>query len=169
MEFALKKIREEYGKTKKEFAELIGMKELYYSVYEDKGELPSKYVYVLWTQLSNFPIPDDFFYYTSFVLKTNMHYHNMTQLEIAKMFDIANQSTMSGYLQENIPMYEKKEYFQKFDPFILPMILNQDSKGKYKTKEIKDLIAKGNFILVEKRRQQKIRRLENEKKQKKSC
>lgn len=163
MELALRNIREEYGKTKKEFAELIGMKELFYAAYEERQELPSKYVYQLWKKLPKFPIPDDFFFYTSFVLEVNMKYHNMTQMELAIMFDIANQSTISGYLQDNIPMYEKKEYFQKFEPFVLPTILTKGNNGKYNMKEITDLVPKGNFILVEKRRQQKIRRLENEK------
>ena len=106
-------IRESYGMDRASFAKLINIGEIMYSQYEMKSELPSKYVYLYWTKLKNFPIPDDFFLYTSFVLETNMRYHNMTQKQIAKMFDIANQSTISGYMQENIPMYEKKEYFRE--------------------------------------------------------
>jgi hypothetical protein len=61
-------------------------------------------------------------------------------------------------------MYEKKEYFLKFEPFILPSILVFGKDG-YVKKEITDLQAKGNFILVEKRRLQKISRLDREKEQ----
>lgn len=162
MELALKEIRESYGMSCAEFAELIDLTELFYIQYEERKELPSKYVYVLWKQLKNFPIPDDFFFFTSFALEVNMKYHHMTQMQVAKMFDIANQSTISGYLKENIPMYEKKDYFLKFKPFILPSILvpkKNDIDGEYKIKEIRDLQAKGNFILVEKRRIQKQNRL----------
>ena len=152
-------IRESYGMDRASFAKLINIGEIMYSQYEMKSELPSKYVYLYWTKLKNFPIPDDFFLYTSFVLETNMRYHNMTQKQIAKMFDIANQSTISGYMQENIPMYEKKEYFYKFDPFVIPCILKKDNKtGKDKLVNITSLRAKGNFVLVEKRRLQKKRK-----------
>lgn len=159
MNIDLEKIRKSYGMDRSSFAELIDMKELFYSQYEQRKELPSKYVYVLWTKLKDFPIPDDFFFYTSFVLEVNMKYHHMTQMEVAKMFDIANQSTISGYLTENIPMYEKKDYFLKFEPFIMPSILQHESDNKKTLKEITDLTAKGNFILVEKRRLQKETRL----------
>ena len=162
MKIALKEVRKKYALTKAAFAEIIGITELFYSQYEQKNELPSKYVYLLWKSLENFPIPEDFFFYTSFTLEINMKYHHMTQKQVADLFDIANQSTISGYLRDNIPMYEKKEYFWKFKPFILPSILISDKDG-YMTKEITDLQAKGNFILVEKRRLQKINRLGKEK------
>ena len=158
MNIDLETIRKNYGMEKAEFADLIDMQEFYYSQYETRKELPSKYVYILWTKLKNFPVPADFFFYTSFVLEVNMRYHRMTQSDIAKMFDIANQSTISGYLRDNIPMYEKKEYFLKFKPLIMPSILLQNDK-KAKLKEITDLEAKGNFILVEKRRIQKQNRI----------
>lgn len=161
MKIELRDIRKSYGMNKTDFAALMGLKEMFYSQYEARGELPSKYVYVLWTKLDDFPIPDDFFYFTSFTLLANMKYHNMTQTEIARFFDISNQSTISGYLRENIPMYEKKEYFLKFEPFILPVIV-WPFDGYYKQEEIRDLKAKGNFVLVEKRRLQKIRRLEKQ-------
>ena len=164
MEIALKAVREKYGLEKADFAEIIGITELFYSQYEEKKELPSKYVYKLWKNLKDFPIPDDFFFYTSFTMEINMKYHHMTQKQIADHFDIANQSTISGYLKDNIPMYEKKEYFLKFEPFILPSILVAGKDG-YVKKEITDLQAKGNFILVEKRRLQKISRLDREKNQ----
>lgn len=159
MKLDIRAIRKDYGVSKKVFAEIIGIKEMSYAEYESRQELPSKYVYLLWKCLDNFPIPVDFFYYTSFVLETNMRYHHLTQTQVAKMFDIANQSTISGYLKGNIPMYEKKEYFLKFDPFILPVILQTDEDA-FKKEEITELIAKGNFILVEKRRQQKLRKAE---------
>ncbi|ADL36443.1 HTH domain-containing protein (plasmid) [Butyrivibrio proteoclasticus B316] len=163
MEIALREVRKSYGLTKAAFAEIIGITELFYSQYEQKNELPSKYVYLLWKSLEDFPIPEDFFFYTSFTLEINMKYHHMTQKQVAELFDIANQSTISGYLRNNIPMYEKKEYFWKFEPFILPSILVSEKDG-YATKEITDLQAKGNFILVEKRRLQKISRLDRESK-----
>ncbi|WP_026658640.1 hypothetical protein [Butyrivibrio sp. AC2005] len=162
MEIALKAVRAKYGLTKAAFAKIIGITELFYSQYDDKNELPSKYVYKLWQNLKDFPVPDDFFFYTSFTMEINMKYHHMTQKQVADHFDIANQSTISGYLKENIPMYEKKEYFLKFEPFILPSILVEGKDG-YVKKEITDLQPKGNFILVEKRRLQKISRLDREK------
>ena len=152
MEIDIRKIRNSYGISKREFASLIGIKEVSYSSYEKRKELPSKYVYVLWKKLEDFPIPEDFFFYTSFVLETNMNYHNMTQIQIARMFGIANQSTISSYLKENIPMYEEKENFLKFDPFIIPVELNKTSDG-YEKRLITDLIARGNFILVKKRKE----------------
>ncbi len=155
MKISLKEIREQYGLSKTEFASLIGLKELFYSRYEYRGELPSKYVYTLWSKLDNFPVPEDFFFFTSFTLVVNMKYHGMTQKEVAEFFDISNQSTISGYLQDNIPMYEKKEYFLKFNPFVVPAIV-WPFEGHYKREEIRDLTAKGNFILAEKRRIQKI-------------
>ncbi len=164
MKISLKEIRNSYSLTKAEFADIIGITELFYAQYEQKSELPSKYVYTLWTKLKDFPIPEDFFFYTSFTLEINMKYHHMTQKQVADLFDIANQSTISGYLRYNIPMYEKKEYFWKFDPFIVPSILDSDDDGGFVTEKITDLEAKGNFILVEKRRLQKLNRLDREKK-----
>ncbi len=158
MQISLNKIRKNYGMTKAAFAKIIGITELFYSRYEQKSELPSKYVYLLWKELDNFPLPADFFFYTSFTLKVNMHYHHMNQKQVAKLFEVANQSTISGYLQDNIPMYEKKEYFWKFDPFIIPTVLTSEN-DEFIKQEITDLQAKGNFILVEKRRLQKIERL----------
>ncbi len=163
MQISLKEIRTSYGLTKSDFADIIGITELFYSQYEQKNELPSKYVYILWKNLDEFPIPEDFFFYTSFTLEINMKYHNMTQKQIAELFDIANQSTISGYLRYNIPMYEKKEYFWKFKPFIIPSILINDRSKGFITKEITDLQARGNFILVEKRRIQKLNRIDREK------
>ena len=161
MQLELTKIRESYGMTCSEFAKILDMSEVFYSRYEQRGELPSKYAYILWKKLKKFPLPDDFFYYTSFTLAVNMKYHGMTQKDIANFLDIANQSTISGYLQENIPMYEKKEYFLKFDPFIIPMASTVKG-GDFMLRKITDIEAKGNFVLVEKRRLQKIRKLEKQ-------
>ncbi len=158
MYIELKSIRKNYGLDKAVFADIIGISELFYAQYEQKNELPSKYVYLLWQNLEDFPIPADFFFYTSFTMEVNMKYHHLTQKKVADLFEIANQSTISGYLKENIPMYEKKEYFWKFDPFIIPSVLVKDKDG-FSTEEITDLQAKGNFILVEKRRLQKISKL----------
>ena len=63
MNIELEIIRKSYGMNKADFAKLIDMKEFFYSQYEQRKELPSKYVYVLWTKLKNFPIPDDFFFF----------------------------------------------------------------------------------------------------------
>ena len=138
-----------------EFAALIGIKKPFYSQYEIREELPSKHVYTLWKNLPDFPVPDDFFLYTSFTLEVNMRYHHLNQQKAAEMFDISSQSTMSGYMKENIPMYEKKEYFLKFKPFIVPYELSTSDDKKIQ-KEITELTAKGNFILAEKRKQNKI-------------
>lgn len=166
MELALKEIRESYGMECYEFAEIVGLSENFYRHYEERKELPSKYVYKLWTQLENFPIPYDFFFFTSYTLEINMKFHHMTQTDIAKQLEIANQSTISGYFQENIPMYEKKEYFLKFDPFILPSIMTlTDDEEKYTLGAITTLEAKGNFMLAESRRIQKINRLKKAKAQ----
>ncbi len=148
MKYNLKEAREHYGLTKAQMAGLVGLKELFYSKYEKKGEFPSKYIYILWTKLDGFPVPDDFFYYTSFTMQVNMKYHRLSQKQVAELFDIANQSTISGYLSQNIPMYEAKEYFEKFDPLIIPMTMPANGG----LQEIKDLVPKGNFILVDKRR-----------------
>lgn len=152
MKFDLKAVRTKYNKTKEEFCELIGISEQSYNKYEKQGEIPSKYLLLLWKNLEDFPLPDDFFLYTSFTMLTNMKYHNMTQKDIAEWFDISNQSTISGYMTENIPMYEKKNCFEKFDPLIIPMI--RDSKDN-SLKNITELKPRGNFILIEKRKQKK--------------
>lgn len=149
MKIDLLGIRRSYNMNPAEFASLIGLKRAFYLNYEKREELPSKYVYKLWKQLKNFPLPDDFFYFTSFTLQVNMKYHHMTQSEAAKMFNIAGQSTLSAYLQENIPMYEKKEEFLKFDPFIVPFEVTNPSQRK--TRELTDLIPKGNFVISEKK------------------
>lgn len=159
MQIDVKTIRKERGMTSRAFAQVIGISESIYTRYEAKKELPSKYVFSLWQEIKDFPIPEDFFYYTSYTLYVNMKYHKMTQKEAAVFFDIANQSTMSVFLQDNIPMYEKKDYFLKFDPFIIPQIA-EDNGSQYMFKPITDLKAKGNFILAEKRRIQKIRKME---------
>lgn len=161
MQIDVKTIRKNYGLTAHMFAQAIGISDSIYARYEANKELPSKYVFSLWQKFDDFPLPDDFFYYTSYTLYINMKYHKMTQKEAAVFFDIANQSTMSMFLQENIPMYEKKDYFLKFDPFIIPQIAEENG-GQYMFKSITDLKAKGNFMLAEKRRIQKIRKMEEE-------
>lgn len=145
MEIDIRSIRESYGLEVSEFADRIGLKPaFYYYHYETKNELPSKYVYRLWRNLDNFPLPEDFFHYTSFVLLVNMHYHHMTQKDVAKMFDIPSQPTLSGYMQYNIPMYEKKEYFLRFDPFIVPFIVPRELGESMQ--KITELAERGNFM-----------------------
>lgn len=154
MELDLKKIRKSYGMSAKEFAALINMTQQFYLQYESRKELPSKYAYIFWKKLDNFPLPQDFFYYTSFTLQVNMRYHHMTQKDAAAMFDIASQTTLSIYMQDNIPMYEKKQYFEKFDPFILPLKLEKNNM-----EEITDLTAKGNLIISAKKKQNKEKKM----------
>lgn len=83
-----------------------------------------------------------------------MRYHHLTQKDAAAMFDISSQTTLSIYMRDNIPMYEKKEYFKKFDPFILPLKLDNNNMT-----EITDLTAKGNLIISEKKRLNKKKKM----------
>lgn len=154
MELDLKEIRKSYGMSAKNFAALINMTQPFYLQYESRKEIPSKYAYIFWKKLDNFPLPQDFFHYTSFSLQVNMRYHHLTQKDAAAMFDISSQTTLSIYMKDNIPMYEKKEYFKKFDPFILPLKLDNNNMT-----EITDLTAKGNLIISEKKRLNKKKKM----------
>ena len=151
MKINLKKIRTQLGKTDEEFAKVLELNIATYDNYEENGELPSKHVYKLWKKYKDFPLPDDFFYYTSYTLYINMKYHNLTQTDIAKLFNICNQSTISYIMQENIPMYELKEEFNKFNPFIIPKVYKKKGLEDYK-----NLVPKRNFAQL--RKKQEIRR-----------
>lgn len=131
MIFDLKKVREEiYHAQKREFAKIVGIGEVYYSEYEKKGEIPSKYIYLLWQNLKDFPIPSDFFIFTSATLQANMSYHHINQEKIREMFGFSSQTTVSKYLKENYPMYEMKEIFLSFDPLIVPFQALYEKDGK---------------------------------------
>lgn len=147
-----------YGFSVQEMGRFVGIAPIYYERYEKEGEIPSKYIYRLWLKIKGFPIPDDFFWYTSFTLIVNMKYHKLTQTQIARMFDIQNQSTISSLLSDNIPMYELKEYFHQFEPLIIPMQAEFDcGKDNAERHEIQELKPKGNFISVRKKREARKR------------
>ena len=67
MKYNLKEVRKKYGFSMQEMGKFIGIMPTYYSKYEEEGEIPSKYIYRLWLKISDFPVPDDFFCYTSFI------------------------------------------------------------------------------------------------------
>ena len=135
--------REQCNIDKATAAHLAGLAEDVYLKYEKKGEIPSKYAYNLWKEFPNYPLPKDFFCYTSFVLLCNMKYYKLNQTDIARLFGFANQSTISNFMIENIPMYEMKEVFKKsFKPLIVPMFANANGTLSYMT----NLTARGNFM-----------------------
>lgn len=152
MKYNLKKVRESYKYSQAQMAEFIGVSKGCYRKFEQRGELPSKYVYVYWTKLKDFPLPNDFFWYTSYTLLINMKIHKMKQADVARMFGIPRQSTISNYLGTNRPMYEKKEYFDEFDPLYVPVYKNGDT-----TAYITCLDPRGNFISAEHKRKKKMR------------
>lgn len=162
MKYDLKKVREDYGFTIKEMGNFIGIMPTYYSKYEEEGEIPSKYIYKLWLKLNDFPIPDDFFWYTSFTLMANMKYHKMTQSDIAKMFGFGNQSTISSLFSKNIPMYELKESFNKFKPLIIVLQISDDNKDKAMeidpTLRVQELQERGNFICAAKKKKSRLKK-----------
>ena len=171
MQFDLKKVREMYGYTQGEFARFMKIGISYYQQYESHCEIPSKYIYTLWKNLKDFPIPDDFFVYTSMTLLTNMQYHKMKQSQICELFGLKAQSTVSNYLKENVPLYELKDKFQIFDPLIVPfqaVIMNSpDGIPSMEFIPLTNLSAKGNMTndFHEKRIEQGKRlRISNEQK-----
>ena len=143
MEFDLKSARASIGISSKEAADAAEMAPSFYRSYESKGIIPCKYLYQIWKKYPDYPLPEDFFYYTSFSLRCNMHYHNKSQIELAKLLGYSSQGIISNFMSENIPMYELKDIFIKaFDPLIVPCIGLGDGKVKY----ITDLAPKGNFM-----------------------
>lgn len=130
MKFDLYDVRvNKYKYTIEKFAKFAGIGKAYYAKYEKEGEIPSKYIFNLWTRLPDFPIPNDFFYYTSVTLLVNMKYHRLSQKEIAELFGLETQASVSKYTNGQYPMYEKKECFKNvFDPLIIPFILNEDEE-----------------------------------------
>ncbi len=174
MKYDLKTVRQQYGYSIEEMGNFMGIMPPYYNKYEKEGEVPSKYIYRLWLKLPDFPIPKDFFKYTSFVLKVNMVYHGMTQTEIAQMFGFSTQSTISSMLAQNIPMYELKEKFHNFRPFIIPVINIDDENNEsdesnelfscdesiqlFPCRCINSLTVRGNFIAIQKKKEAKLQK-----------
>lgn len=143
MFYDLKEYRTSHDLTITEMANLAGMSEKHYESCELKGEIPCKYIYKVYTEGKDLPLPEDFFYFTSYTLKCNMKYHRMSQNRIAELFGYSNQSTISNILNDNIPMYELKEKFgEVFDPLIIPLRLKDGE-----LLPITELIPRGNFML----------------------
>lgn len=148
MHYDLKSVRQSYGLREDDFAALIGKTVPRYMSYEIEQEIPCKYIYVLWKKLPNFPIPDDFFHYTSFTLNVNMRYHKLKQEDVAEMFGM-RQATISSYLLGTpIPMYELKEKFIKnFSPMIIPCIeCKSIEDNQFHLEEITELDCRGDFL-----------------------
>lgn len=120
MKYNLKKVRMSYGMSTNQFSKVCGLSSTSYELYEIKKEIPCKYIYRLSQRLPNFPVPNDFLYYTSFSLDINMKYHHMTQKEAAEIFGV-KQQTISRYVQgKPFLMYEWKDKFlAAFKPFIV--------------------------------------------------
>lgn len=166
MHYDLESVRQSYGLCEDDFAALIGKSVSRYISYEIKQEIPCKYVYVLWKKLPNFPIPDDFFHYTSFVLNVNMRYHKLKQEDVAEMFGMRQATISSYFLGTPIPMYELKELFLKnFNPFIIPCIKCKGEDNQYHLEEITELDCRGDFLANKKK--VSSRRKNTRKKQKK--
>ena len=145
MKYDLFSVRKAYGYTVAQFAKFTELSVSNYVIYERENEIPSKYIYKLWKKIPEFPIPKDFFYYTSATLIINMAYYSISQVEIAEIFGFSTQATVSGYLRENVPMYEKKEEFLKvFQPIIIPFIMQQEGE-KDKFYQITNLKPVGNM------------------------
>lgn len=159
MRYDLESVRKTYNMSLNEFASICGISPHYYEFYEKDGEVPCKYIYKLWKQLPEFPIPDDFFCYTSFSLCVNMKYHRLKQTEIAEKFGVMQQ-TISHYLtKEPILMYEMKDKFlETFDPFIMPMQVNFSDNGKPSYIIMDNLTAGGNFVSAKRKKNYKLQR-----------
>ena len=153
MKYDLKTVRESYGMSMSEFAKYAGITEYYYRRYESTGVIPCKYIYALWKSLSTsekeFPIPEDFFHYTSTTLIINMAYNRMSQWDVAKLFG-TKQSTISSYCcKPPMPMYELKDKFIKaFPNMIIPYTCN----GKV-PEILQELRIRGNFVANERKRE----------------
>lgn len=142
MIFDLKKARKELGISAEDIAKAAGIVESFYRKYEKEGAIPSKYIYKIWQQYPKYPLPDDFFWYTSYSLQCNLTYHDLTQKDAARILGLSGQPVISKYLSANIPMYEYKEEFRKnFDPLIIPVKKGSDGSIKY----ITELTPAGGF------------------------
>lgn len=153
MLYDLEKVRKSYKCSIEEFAGLLEISPYYYELYEKEGEIPCKYVYKLYEQLPNLPLPADFFCYTSFSLCVNMKYHKMKQVELAEKFGIMQQ-TVSHYLtnKEPILMYEMKEKFlNTFNPFIMPFQVMEASEENLRVEQMTKMCIKGNLVAAKRK------------------
>ena len=148
MQYKLKEARQSIGISAKDIAKAAGIVEPFYRKYEKKECIPCKYVYKIWLKYPKYPLPKDFFWYTSFTLKCNLDYHKITQAQAARMLGISSQSTISRYLASDIPMYDYKDKFNKaFVPLVVPMEVKEcnSREGPVQTlKYIVNLEIQGN-------------------------
>ena len=123
MQFELKEVRENFGMTTKEFAKRVGISEPYYKQYEENGEIPCKYIYELWKSFDEekkkFPVPHDFFHYTSLTLWVNMSYHRMREVDVAEKMGIRQTTVSKIVSEEPRPLYDLKEAFHAIFPVVL--------------------------------------------------
>jgi len=151
MNFDMYSTRKYLGYTQQYLADCAGVGRSYFSDYERRGVIPSKYLYKLWKKLPDFPIPDDFFFFTSTTLKMNMVYHNISQIEVKDHFGLKSQATISGWLREPMPLYEYKDAFKTlFIPLIVPFELKEENNGKKRFMYLTDLGEKGCIPQTEK-------------------
>lgn len=150
MKYNLREVRESYGMTIPEFAKIAGISEYCYRQYENDEEVPCKYIFALWKELNTeerkFPLPEDFFYYTSATLLINMKFYRIKETEAAKQFGV-RQSTLSSFVaKEPMPMYELKEKFHEtFSKLIIPYEYDRDAEEP-EPKIYTDLTKRGNFV-----------------------
>lgn len=163
MEYNLKEVREMYSMTITQFAKIMGISENRYRVFESENIVPCKYVYALWEELDSrkkrFPIPDDFFYYTSATLLVNLSFYHKSEIEIGNLFGI-RQSTISSYVSKPpMPMYELKDKFNEvFPELIIPFTYNQGSKEPVIFTKLE---KRGNFVSNMRKAEYKKYREEN--------
>lgn len=142
MKIDLRAIREELGLPARTVTRAMGLTASFYYHCEKKKEIPCRYVYKAWCEIPEYPIPDDFFYYTSYVLMCNMKYHSLRQKEIAEKFNMSSQGRISDLMKENVPMYElKEEFISTFNPLIVPFKIGEDGRKHL----ITELVPKMNF------------------------
>lgn len=150
MKYNLKKVRLQYGLSSHKFARLCGLSDVYYELYESKGEIPCKYIYRLTKKLDDFPVPEDFLYYTSVSLSVNMQYHHMMQKKVAEAFGV-KQQTISKYVNgAPFLMYEwKGKFLNTFKPFIITTDCLCMDGGNKTTKKAIPFETRGNIMSTE--------------------
>ena len=162
MKYDLEKVRKTYAMTTEKFAEICGIAPYYYDIYEKKGEIPCKYIYNLKKEIQDLPVPEDFFFYSSFSLIANMKYHHMKQVEVAEKFQVMQQ-TISHYVTgAPFLMYEWKDKFlNTFSPFIIvtECVVRNDN-GDIFMQSIDNYISKGNLMSYDRKKEYKVFREE---------
>lgn len=129
MNIDLRQIRLKHKLSCMQMAKIAEVSESHYRNYELSGAMPSQHVYLLWTRLSAFPLPVDFFCYTSKTLAMNMKYHHISSKEIVDAFSLGTSSKLNKLLVEDVPMYEQKELFSMFNPLIVCLNIKLDRKN----------------------------------------